>query len=46
LRTVAFFAAVLAEPKARAVRTPDLASILTERVSALETAGFGGIEGC
>jgi hypothetical protein len=41
LRTVAFFAAVLAAPKARAVRTPDLASILTERVSALETAGFG-----
>jgi hypothetical protein len=40
LRTVVFFAAVLAEPKARAVRTPDLASILTKRVSALETAGL------
>jgi uncharacterized protein YaaW (UPF0174 family) len=45
LRTVAFFAAVLAAPKARAVRTPDLASILTERVSALETAGFGVLRG-
>lgn len=39
LRTVAFLEAwVLAEPKARAVRTPDLANISAERVSALETA--------
>jgi hypothetical protein len=45
-RTVAFFAAVLAAPKARAVRTPDLASIFAERVSALETAGLVCRGGC
>jgi hypothetical protein len=40
LRTEALWVAwLLAEAKARAVRTPDLASILKERVSALETAG-------
>ena len=47
LRTVAFLVAwVLAEPKARAARTPDLANISAERVSALETAersGRGGL---
>lgn len=41
-RTVFLTAWFLAEAKARAVRTPDLASILTERVSALETAGEDG----
>jgi hypothetical protein len=45
-RTVVFFAAVLAAPKARAVRTPDLASIFAERVSALETAGLVCRGGC